>query len=346
MPGTSTADPALARATVAVLLGGRSAEREVSLVSGRAVAEALEAAGEAGPGAVHAVEIEADGRWRVGERSLAPPAALEALAEVDAFFFGLHGGEGEGGVLQGLLTAAGRAFTGSGVAASALCLDKVNARLVADAHGLRTARGLVVTQAAWGDLQGAVLEELGRWGDAWVTKPRRGGSSVATRVVTDPAELAAAIEEALATGDDALVEECVTGVEATVGVLGNPETGLRTFTPVEIRPKEGRFFDYEEKYAADGAVELCPPESLDEALCSTLRERALRAYRALGCAGYGRVDFIVPPDGEPVFLELNTLPGFTPTSLMPRGPALEGMDFPALCLEILRLGLESVREPR
>ncbi|MEM7307836.1 MAG: D-alanine--D-alanine ligase [Planctomycetota bacterium] len=340
--GTSTASP-VAEATVAVLLGGRSSEREVSLVSGRALLEALRPAGggadERGPARALAVEIEADGRWRVGDRSLTPTAALEALADVDVFFLGLHGGEGEGGVLQGLFEAAGRAFTGSGVAASALCLDKINARLVAEAHGLRTARALAVTAAGWTEMRPAVLAELERWGPAWVAKPRHGGSSVGTAVVREAGALAEAIGLALAEGDDVLVEECIPGVEATVAVLGNSTQSLRTFPPVEIRPKEGRFFDYEEKYDEGGAEEFCPPETLDAEACATLQEQGLRAYRALGCSGYARIDFMVPAEGPPVFLEANTLPGFTARSLFPRAAAVEGLDFRSLCLELLRLAL-------
>jgi D-alanine-D-alanine ligase len=350
--GTSIADPAadprVAQATVAVLLGGRSSEREVSLVSGDALVRALTpAAGDArGPRALVRVEIEADGRWRVGERSLAPHEALAALGAVDVFVLGLHGGEGEGGVLQGFLRASGKAFTGADVAASALCLDKTNARLVAEAHGLRTARAVALTPEGYAELRDVVLAELEGWADGWVAKPRHGGSSVGVRVVRDHADLAAALDAALAHGDDVLVEELVEGIEATVAVLGNPEQSLRVFPPVEIRPHAGRFFDYEEKYSAEGAVELCPPESLDAETCERLTERALRAYRALGCEGYARIDFLVPADGEPVFLEANTLPGFTPRSLFPLAAATAGLDFRSLCLELVRLALEPRRAPR
>ena len=346
---TSTAErrPAVADARVAVLAGGRSSERDVSLVSGRALCEALSAPpGDArGPASVRAVEVAADGRWRVGDALLAPPAALTALDDVDVFVFGLHGGEGEGGVLQGLLRAAGKAFTGADVDASALCLDKTNARIVAAAHGLSTARALAVTPEGWRELSAAVLDALAGWPTGWVVKRRRGGSSLGVRVVRDAAEIPAAIEHGILEGDDVLVEELVQGVEATVAVIGNPEEGLRAFTPIEIRPKEGRFFDYEEKYAETGALELCPPESLDASACDVLRQRALTAYRGLGCSGYARIDFLVPPDGEPVFLEANTLPGFTPRSLFPQAARADGVDFRSLCLELVRLALTARRTP-
>jgi len=352
---TSTADTgaaAVASASVCVLYGGRSSEREVSLVSGAALLRALappteDGAGDLrGPRAVQGVEIEADGRWRVGERSLSPLEALAALDDVDVFVLGLHGGEGEGGVLQGLLRAAGKAFTGADVAASALCLDKTNTRLVAEAHGLRTARAVALTVEGWTEMREVVLDELKTWADGWVAKPRHGGSSVGVQLVREHDALGPAIDAALGEGDDALIEELIDGVEATVGVLGNPEQGLRVFTPVEIRPKEGRFFDYDEKYSESGAVELCPPEGLDAETCERLQERALRAYRALDCEGYARIDFLVPDDGEPVFLEANTLPGFTPRSLFPMAAGVLGLDFRSLCLELIRLALAPRRTPR
>lgn len=348
---TATADVRrelrVADARVAVLLGGRSSEREVSLISGRALVDALTPppGDERGPRAVRAIEIEADGRWRVGDRSLAPPAALAALDDVDVFVLGLHGGEGEGGVLQGLLRTAGKAFTGADVASSALCLDKTNARLVAEAHGLRTARAVALTPEGYAELRDVILAELVSWADGWVAKQRHGGSSLGMEVVREADALPAALDRVVALGDDVLVEELVDGIEATVAVLGNPEQGLRVLPVVEIRPKDGRWFDYEEKYSESGAVELCPPESLDAEACERLQERALRAYRALGCEGYARVDFLVPEDGEPVFLEANTLPGFTPRSLLPRAAQADGLDFRALCLELVRLALAPRRAP-
>ncbi len=340
---------AVAQATVAVLMGGRSSERDVSFSSSRAVLDALvPSPGESddrGPKRVVPVEIEPDGRWTFAGETLAPAAALAALDDVDLWFLGLHGGEGEGGVLQGLFRAAERPFTGSDVGASALCLDKTNTRLVVGAHGLATPRAAAVTPEGWRELAPQVLGALEGWETGWVVKPRRGGSSLGMSVLRDAAGLGDAIELAMENGDDALVEELVEGIEATVAVLGNPQGDLRAFTPVEIRPHEGRFFDYEEKYSEAGAEELCPPESLDEATCEELRQLALRAYRALDCEGYARMDFIVPPEGPPAFLEANTLPGLTPRSLLPLAAASDGLDFRSLCLEILRLALEAKRSP-
>lgn len=352
--GTSTGEPRdarsagtaaagqLAAASVAVLVGGRSSEREVSLTSGRSIVEALESSSDGrGPRRVRTAEVTAGGAWRVDGREGSPASALEALADVDVFFLGLHGGEGEGGIVQGLLRSCDRAFTGSDVDASALCLDKTTSRIVAGAHGLHTARGVTL---APGD---EVPADVRAWPTGWVVKPRRGGSSVGVRVVRDAADLEAAAHAATRDGDDVLLEALVPGTEATCAVVGNPGTGLRALPVIEIRPHAGRFFDYEEKYSEGGATELCPPETLDEATCERIRSASLTAYRALGCAGYARADWMVPADGgAPVFLEMNTLPGFTPRSLVPLAARVAGQDFRDLCLEILALGIAARRTPR
>jgi D-alanine-D-alanine ligase len=174
----------------------------------------------------------------------------------------------------------------------------------------------------------------------WVAKPRRGGSSVGTAIARTPDELEAAVARALAVEDEVLVEELVPGTELTVGVVTDPRGAVRALTPIEIRPHAGRFFDYDEKYRADGALELCPPSMLDAAACARLADVALRAHAMLGCEGYSRSDFIVPLDGgEPVFLELNTLPGLTPRSLLPKAAAAYGIDYRTLCLWIAASGL-------
>jgi len=325
-----------------VLMGGRSGERAVSLDSGRGVARALADASLAGrgPGKVRAVEIDADGSWRVDERALSPAEGVRALADVDQFFIALHGGQGEDGTLQGLLESEGRCYTGSDVATSALAMDKVFARELLACQGLRVARGKVVTAADWRADRAGVLDRCRRLVSmGWVVKPRRGGSSVDVARLWEAAELEPAIEAVLATGEEALVESGLEGVELTCGVLGNRGESLRALTPVEIRPAEGRFFDYQQKYAADGAEELCPPRNADAAACEAVRERALRAHEHLRCDGYSRSDFILPHgEREPVFLELNTAPGMTARSLLPQAAAHDGLSFPELCLAILEAG--------
>lgn len=349
----ATAPARLADRAVCVLMGGRSSEREVSLASGRAVAAAIELGlrrarerGEDAPRSVLSVEIDPEGRWHLGEQALEPAQALLELPADALFFLALHGGEGEGGVVQGLLEGTGRAYTGSGVAASALCLDKHRTRLVLADAGVRVAPGHLVRPEAWRRDPRAEAAHLGALGGtAWFVKPNRGGSSLGVTRVETRAALSAAVEAVLGEGDAALVEARVEGVEATCGVLGNRGEPLRALPPVEIRPRGTDYFDYREKYDASGALELCPPENLADDAVQRLQALARRAHEVAGCDGVSRTDFIVPSDGtDPVALEINTLPGMTARSLVPRSAGVAGLDFPALCFELLRLGLGARRE--
>ncbi len=339
----------LEEALVGVLFGGRSSEREVSLVSGRQILEALSrpssSEDQRGPRRAIAVEIRQDGSWRVGKRALSLGAALEALDSVDVFFSALHGGEGEDGSLQGVFTCAGKAFTGCGVIASAVAMDKVFAREMVASRGMRVAPGRVVQRQAFEAQRAAILHELCDWRvDGWVVKPRCGGSSVGCSIARSTAELADALRAAFAWEEEALVEALVQGTEMTGGVVVSPDEGPLALPVVEIRPHPGRFFDYQEKYSADGAVELCPPEGAAPSVCERVRSLALLAHTTLRCSGYSRSDFIVPEgEQEPVFLELNTLPGMTPRSLLPRAAAAAGIDYRTLCLWI---AAEALRRSR
>jgi D-alanine-D-alanine ligase len=348
-PPGALAELGLANATVAVLMGGRSSERAVSLTSGRMVVAALARPADPedrrGPRRVIGVEIRSDGRWLVGPRALLPGEAVVALGDVDVFFSALHGGEGENGSLQGFLTCSDMAFTGSGVIASAAAMDKVFARELVRSHGVRVAPAVVLARAR--GLAPATAAELEALVDAGcVVKPRRGGSSLGCSLVRGRSELERALERAFQEGPEVLVEAHVSGIEATGAVLQAPAGELLALPPVEIRPR-GDFFDYHEKYAEDGAEELCPPLGLDEPTCERVRERALAAHRALACEGYSRTDFIVPRDGgEPVFLETNTLPGLTDRSLLPKAAAVAGIDYRTLCLWIAAHGLARKEERR
>ena len=332
--------------TVAVLSGGRSSEREISLASGRAVLGALkERAGESdrrGPARVLSVEIEPGGAWNVEGERCEPGAAIGSLPADAIYFLGLHGGEGENGAVQGLLETCSRRYTGSGVGASALCMDKRATRLLAAHEGIRVAPALLVDRAAWRSRPEELLAETRALStEGWAVKPNGGGSSVATSIVDEAADLEKAFGLALAAEDRALVERRIRGIEATCAVLGNAGGELRALTPVEILPHAGRFFDWQQKYSAGGAQENCPPTTLSGDDCARLRELAVRIHRAAGCDGYSRADFIVPAGGEePVFLEINTLPGLTNRSLLPKAAQADGLSFRDLCLEILRLALE------
>jgi len=339
--GTRAGAAKLADCTVAVLMGGRSSEREISLSSGRGVLSALGTS--EGVRTAFGVRIEPDGRWSLSDGP--PQDPIAALGEVsrraDVCFLALHGGEGENGSIQGLLGASGLAYTGSGVGASAVCMDKQATRTLAADAGVRVAPGHLI---AHGRLDRAALGALTRLSaSGWVVKPRHGGSSVDTHVLAQPEELPAAVESAFTGGDDALCEARVRGVEVSCGVLGNRGEDCRALPPIEIRPRAGRFFDYEEKYSQAGAEELCPAVSLDDAECERVQAAALRMHALCGCDGYSRADFIVTPEGEPVLLELNTLPGLTPRSLLPQEARQVGLSYEALCLWILAAGLRTER---
>lgn len=336
----------VARATIAVLCGGRSSEREISLRSGAAVLDALRhrepGQDSRGPARCVSVEIDLTGAWIVeGERRSAAES-VASLPEDTIYFLGLHGGEGENGAVQGMLETCLRRYTGSGVAASALCMDKHATRLILDEIDLAVAPAKLLDRPGWDAERAQHLRDiLALSDDGWVVKPNCGGSSVATSVVLREDELPAAIEKTLATGDRALVERRILGTEASCAVLGNAGSALDALMPVEILPHAGRFFDWEEKYSASGAEENCPPRTLSPAVCARLRELAIRVHRAAGCDGYSRTDFIVPAgDGEPVVLEINTLPGLTSRSLVPKAAAEASLSFRDLCLLILALAVE------
>ena len=290
---------------VAVLMGGSSAEREVSLDSGRNVLAALQARGVD----AHAVD--------------GIPALVDALVhgKFERVFNILHGGDGENGVLQGLLQGFEVPYTGPGVLGSALTLDKIRTKQVWQALGLPTARFVQV--APGDDLAGAVRE----LGLPVFVKPSTEGSSVGVfRILTDddlrpPLEFAAGYPGAL------LVEQMLTGGEFTVGVIGEV-----VLPSVRIVPA-GAWYDYHAKYIADDTQYLCPGlEGADE---DAIRTLALAGYRAAGCSGWSRVDVMRHGDGRFMLMEINTAPGMTSHSLVPKAARLVGVEFDELCWRIL-----------
>ncbi len=302
-------DPA-AFGRVAVLYGGASSERAVSLDTGTAVLAALVARG-----------IDAAG-WDPAERSMRE----FAVAGFDRVWIALHGPGGEDGALQGALQWLELPYTGSGVMASALAMDKVRSKHLFRSAGLPTPAYRVV-----GDLADArrALDALGL---PLIVKPPGQGSSVGMSKVTNSAELGAAVDAALAFGDQALVEQCILGEEFTVGVLqGRALPTIRIETPRV-------FYDYEAKYHSDETRYHCPGTSSadEEARYEAL---AMAAFRELGCEGWGRVDFMTGPDGMPQILEVNTVPGMTSHSLVPMAARAMGLDFAELCWRILETSL-------
>ncbi|WP_375741828.1 D-alanine--D-alanine ligase [Corallococcus interemptor] len=293
---------------VGVLMGGWGEEREISLKTGEAVVAALETLG-------HTVT-----------RVFAGPGLDRALraADIDVAFLALHGRMGEDGRVQGLLELLEIPYTGSGVLASALAMDKPMAKKLFQLHNLASPRGYRVARE---DAERA-LALHGDSGFPCVVKPAKGGSSVGLSVVHDAGALVPAVVQACRFGGEALVERFVQGQEVTVGILGDSVLGS-----CEVSyPREG--FDYEAKYKGGGAQYFLPPR-LSDTRRVNVETLALAAYRALGCRGYGRVDLMCSDTENDVVLEVNTLPGFTPTSLLPKIAARAGLDFPALVQGVL-----------
>ena len=292
---------------VAVLYGGISAEREVSLSSGKQVITALRDAGfEVAP-------------VLAGEDLGAVLAALDP--KPDAVFNALHGRYGEDGAIQGVLDWLGIPYTHSGIRASALAMDKQAAKMVFATAGLPVARGRVIDVAE--------LEDADPMPLPYVVKPLNEGSSVGVEIMREGDNRRAGIARGWKFGAKAIVEEYIPGRELTVGVMGD-----RALAVTEIRAEAGAFYDYESKYGDGGSRHLIPAPIHPDTYAKAL-DVALAAHRALGCRGATRADFRLDDlDGGPgrlVLLEVNTQPGLTPTSLLPEQAAHHGIGFPELC---------------
>ncbi|MFT3917765.1 MAG: D-alanine--D-alanine ligase [Anaeromyxobacteraceae bacterium] len=295
---------------VAVLYGGRSSEREVSLKTGAACAEALASKGYA----VELVDVDLD-----------VAARLRTLG-IDVAFVALHGRYGEDGCIQGLLESMGLPYTGSGVTSSALGMDKTLSKRMFGAIGLS-----VIDYRAFPREQAAEIRPRDLpFGLPAVVKPAGEGSSVGVTIAKDPAAFQAACLEAAKWKGDVIVERYVKGTEVNVAVLDGKALGA-----VEIAP-EREFYDYAAKYTA-GTTKYHVPPRIPESQVRSACDAAERAHRGLGCSGVSRVDFIVAADGTPFILEVNTLPGMTGTSLVPKIAAGAGIPFPDLCERILDL---------
>jgi D-alanine-D-alanine ligase len=298
-------------ARVGVLMGGPSSERAVSLETGGGVLAALQRRG------YDVVGVD----WRAGE---SPIDAL-AAAGVQVVWNALHGTRGEDGAVQGLLECVGLPYTGSRILASALAMDKVMSKRIFDACGLPTAPW---STAAAGDAA-ALREVLAGWEAPFVIKPSCEGSSVGVIIVRTEAERDDAIEAAAALRGALLIERYIAGAEVAVGILDG-----RVLGSVEIRPAVA-FYDYEAKYHREDTQYFVPPR-LDADVVARCEREALAAHVALGCEGYSRVDSMVIADGASQLLEVNTLPGMTSHSLLPKIAAAVAIDYDELCVRILR----------
>ena len=296
---------------VAVMLGGHSSEREVSLNSGAAVLQALQSKG-----------IDAHA-WDPAENSMTEFVA----AGFDRVWIALHGPGGEDGALQGLLQWLGVPYTGSGVMASAIAMDKVRSKHLFRAAGIPTPDYAVAKTRA----EASVAAE--QVGFPLIIKPSGQGSSVGMSKVFERSELNDAIEVALQYGNTVLLETCVTGDEFTVAVLqGRALPSIRIVTPRV-------FYDYRAKYESERTEYICPGTETDEEE-TVYADLAVAAFNELGCAGWGRVDFMTGVDKQPLVLEVNTVPGMTSHSLVPMGANREGIDFDELCWRILETSFD------
>jgi D-alanine-D-alanine ligase len=324
-------------------MGGRSSEHEVSLASARSVVEALDRERYD----VREIEIARDGRWRLAraqhaDRALegaehaaglpvpsngAPP---EPLGDVDVVFPVLHGPFGEDGTVQGLLELADVAYVGAGVAASAVSMDKDLFKSVMRDKGVPVTRSVTLRRTERETAENPFEYPV-------VVKPARLGSSVGITIARTEEELARGLRLAFDHDEKILVEEYIAGIEVECSVLGNEDP--RASIPGEIVPLASDWYDYEAKYA-EGGMELVVPPRIDDETIARVQELAVRSFLAVDCEGMARVDFFVREDGEVLVNELNTIPGFTATSVYAKLFAASGLSYPDLLDRLVELALE------
>ncbi len=324
------------RVRVAVLAGGRSSEHEISLESARSVVAALD------PSRYETVVVEIDrgGRWELASggaelpRSsvetlpvVADSAPAATLGQVDVVFPVLHGPFGEDGTVQGLLELAGVPYVGAGVAASALCMDKDLFKAVLRDRGIPVARNVTLRE---GDEPGHPFDY------PLFVKPARLGSSVGISKVRDASELTAAVELARRHDDKVLIEEGVEGVEVECGVLGNRDPVASVVGEIVAHAD---WYDYSAKYDA-GGMDLVVPARISAGADARVRELAVESFVATECEGMARIDFFVRPDGEVIVNEINTIPGFTTTSVYAKLFEAAGISYAALLDRLVELALE------
>lgn len=342
---------------IVVLAGGTSTEREISIVSGSGVCRALRERGHRAAlldvffgcteeQALHAFDEEfdvdrAEADMKVKSAQLAEtmksrreffgPSVLRLCQEADMVFLALHGANGEDGKVQAAFDLFGIRYTGTDYLSSAVAMDKGVTKIFFKAAGVPTPQGILLER-------GRAVQELSDCGLEFpvIVKPCCGGSSVGVAIAGSPEEYRRALDEAFTYEEQAVVEEFIRGREFSVAVIGE-----KAYPVIEIAPKEG-FYDYKNKYTAGSTLETCPAE-LPEEKTREMQETALRAAECLGITGYCRLDFLMRGDGRIYCLEANTLPGMTPTSLIPQEAAALGISYPELCETLIHVSMERYR---
>ncbi|GMA99695.1 D-alanine--D-alanine ligase [Pelosinus sp. IPA-1] len=299
---------------IAVVMGGPSAEREVSLNTGKAILAALKESN------YNAVGID-----------LEPTRFVEQLTEegIEVVFNAVHGQYGEDGILQGALELLGISYTGSGVLSSAMAMDKGISKRMFLSADIPTPRSLLFTKADMN--RDLVAEIVTKFSIPVVVKSSSQGSSIGVVIVEKSGDLVEAVQQAFKYSDTILIEEFVKGRELTVAVWGNKEP--EALPIIEIVPHSGRY-DYHSKYTS-GATEYIVPAELNKATSALVQKIAIEAFLILGCSGIARVDIMLDSNDKPYVLEVNTIPGMTATSLVPKAAAAAGIKFPALCERLL-----------
>jgi len=305
---------------VGVLMGGPSSEREISIKSGRAVCRALENRN------IEFVPVElVSGANTNGYNKVV--SDVIASKDIDIVFIALHGEFGEDGTVQELLGEMGLPYTGSRPSASRHAMDKIRAKEIFKSNNIPVARHLILEKDSF-EKDVDVKSYFENLGQDLVIKPCVGGSSIGMSIINRESDFCNAVKEAFKYSNRVIIEECITGREITVGIIED-----RALPIVEIVPKR-RFFDFVAKYEK-GMTEYIVPAEIEKQQYGLCQRIALKAHKALGARSFSRVDMMLNRNNEPVVLEVNTIPGLTETSLLPKAALAAGIDFQELCLKIL-----------
>ncbi len=336
---------------IAVLFGGISTERNVSISGGKAVIEALRSKGHEVVAVDPAFGADADKRAEAQLTNIEAYLSLEELStfhprslmecinsdlfdDVECAFIVLHGKYGEDGIIQSLLELRGIPYTGSGVKANAIAIDKATTKHLLAVAGIPTPNGILVSPSIADDFE-TLREIRNELGDKLVIKPNNQGSTIGiTMIMTGNIDdIANGIKTAGKYCSDVLIEQFIDGREITVGIVGDEALPV-----IEIIPESG-FYDYKHKYSKGHTEYVCPADISDD-VAEFAMGLALTAHNIVGCSGFSRVDMRLTFEGQPVVLEVNTIPGFTATSLVPKAAKEVGYDFPELCEKIIELAIQ------